>query len=364
MSGRLDGALLHNSFYKSTSLHRIVKHTRKNVLLDDLFREKYPRGKPQSLLHNASAQSQRHYSNRRDDLDVEPGNEEGLAAEPPANVDTRLPRFLQIKPPKDRKRLVSRMPHEEFVGSHPFRIMIVGASGRGKTVLIRHLYDHFYSKYFDDIHVWSKSFYTDDNWRHLSRKPTSVHVNWNGPQMLRYLTDNRKVVERKGIDKSNTLLQIVDDFAADRSATTDPVLREVAFNSRHGNQSVVFLTQSYMRYDSDLRKNLTHLFVFRPTNEEETTALQNEQCIPLISKAQFRELLNYATSDPHSFLMIDHTVADPTQTYRKGLNEVLSIDEEAATELATARGGTLRQLKRKRADQSSTGAPTAQRPRV
>lgn len=267
-----------------------------------------------------------------------------ISSEPVAKRQrSRLPAWLNVTPRKDRKDLIPTNPHAEHGGKHPFRTMISGSSGSGKTTLVRHLYDHFWADYFDKIYIWSPSYHLDDTWRDLRVKPTKAFTKWDGNQYLKILHDNAKIVENKGVDRAPKILQIVDDFAADKKAARHPSLREVAFNSRHANHSSVWLSQSYVRYDSDMRKNLSMLFAFRPSNEKETVALTDEQTIPLLSRAQFREILNDATRDPYSFLVVNHQTADARDTYRKGLNDVLRIDPERATAMATMRNSRLRQ---------------------
>lgn len=285
-----------------------------------------------------------------------------ISSEPVAKQQRSiLPAWLNVKPRKDRKDLIPVNPHAEHGGKHPFRTMISGFSGSGKTTLVRHLYDHFWSQYFDKIYIWSPSYHVDDTWRDLRVKPTKAFTTWNGEKYLQILHDNTKIVESKGVHRAPKILQIVDDFAADKKATRHPALREVAFNSRHANHSSVWLTQSYKRYDSDMRKNLSLLFAFRPHSEQETAALTDEQTIPLISKAQFRQILNDATQDPYTFLVVDHQTPDARNTYRKGLNEVLRIDPERATAMATMRNSRLRQMTSTTPSQTSqptTGNPS------
>lgn len=340
----LDRALLHGSFYHPTtpSYRRFQHGVRAAASGIGSSRGNKAQQQRNAYLSSKRSSSQAGFANATQPTEDEKTYTTADGA-PPGKKSRKT--IFDVQPQKDRKRDIEPNPHHEIVGKHPFRTMVTGFSGSGKTTLVRHLYDNFWAPYFDEIHIWSPSFHLDDTWKNLKRKPTKIHTEWNASAYLKVLHDNAKIVERQGVDKAKTILQIVDDFAADKGATRDPALREVAFNSRHANHSSVWLSQSYVRYDPDIRKNLSMLFAFRPSNENETKALTDEQTIPLLSKAQFREILNEATREPYSFLVVDKQAKDPRDTYRKRFNMVLRIDEQRASELANMRGSSLRQAK-------------------
>lgn len=257
-----------------------------------------------------------------------------------------------VVPQKDRKNAIPVNPHSDCVGKHPFRAQVSGSSGSGKTTLIRHLYDKCWADYFDKIYIFSPSINIDDTWKNLKKKPTKVFTTFEEHQIDNIIEGNEKIVENQGVDKAPKILIIVDDFASEKKATRSPVLRRVAFNTRHANISSLFCTQAYNKYDPDLRKNLSILFVFRPSNNKETDSLCDEQAISLLSRAQFKQMLVDATNEKYSFMTINHQTEKQEHTYRKGLTQVMEINVAVAAEQANDRSSSLR--KRKKQGQDST----------
>lgn len=61
---------------------------------------------------------------------------------------------LKVKPVPDDKQKLPKNDGHEYVGRHPFRAILSGESGTGKTTLLIHLLNKFYAPYFDRIYIF------------------------------------------------------------------------------------------------------------------------------------------------------------------------------------------------------------------
>ena len=80
-------------------------------------------------------------------------------------------------------------------------------------------------------------------------------------------------------------------------------LRKMVFNRRHNYTSIMILVQSYIDIPLDLRKTLSHFFMFKPRNKKEAKAVWEE--LLNMSKRTGEGLLRFVFQDPHDLLMGD-----------------------------------------------------------
>lgn len=91
------------------------------------------------------------------------------------------PPSLHIAPPKFPHK--AQNPGAEYVGKAPFRQAYVGPSGTGKSVLLNHMMNNFFGRYFKHIYVLSPTFSTDPSFMPRNWEPTQVFSRWD-PSIL------------------------------------------------------------------------------------------------------------------------------------------------------------------------------------
>lgn len=311
---------------------------------------------------------------RRAQLNDPQGNQ-GEQENEPAELKSRL----QIPPPKIPYRPLN--DGHQYVGKHPFRIMISGKTGAGKGVLLAHLMREFYAPFFKRIYIFSPTFENDPTFENRNWQPSHVFTEWDGAELLRLVNmqdearkekksrkrrrTNQEMVETKhnsfGTKRLNHLFQlpelnrrengtrlpssnvdqeptgdpmliIVDDFAADPFVMKSAALVDVAFSGRHKNISLIILTQKYIRVNTNIRTNLSLACLFRPTNRQEMDAIADEQSCGGISRRDFRIMFAQATEgSKHDFLTVFHDVDNEQKVFRKGLGEVLQVCHNTKT---------------------------------
>ena len=211
----------------------------------------------------------------------------------------------------------------------PFRMLIIGSSGSGKTNTLLHLIDKFHP--IDKIYLYVKD--TDENiqeqkYEYLINKREQVGIkNLNDPHaFIEYSNDMNDVLEdinnyNKKRDKK--VLIIFDDMIIDimRSEKFKAIVKELFIRCRKLNISIVFVTQFYFRTPKDARLNSTHYILMKMGNKKELKSIAEENSGHLDFK-DFLKIYNHYTDKPYSFMMVD---ARPTAcvTFKKNFDKPL-----------------------------------------
>ena len=205
----------------------------------------------------------------------------------------------------------------------PFRMLIIGPSGFGKTNTLLHLINNFHP--IDKIYLYAKD--TDGKkYQYLINKREQAGIKiFNDPHtFIEYSNDMNDVLEdinnyNKNRDKK--VLIIFDNMIADimRSEKFKAIVKELFIRCRKLNISIVFITQSYFRTPKDARLNSTHYILMKIDNKKELKSIAEGKSSHLDFK-DFLKIYNYCTNEPYSFMMVD-TRPTARVTFKKNFNE-------------------------------------------
>ena len=105
-----------------------------------------------------------------------------------------------------------------FIPDHPYRILIVGGSGSGKTNVLLNLIEN--QPDIDKIYLYAKDLY-ETKYQYLINKREGVGIgHFNNPKaFIEYsngMWDLYKNIDEYDLDKDNKNLIVFDDMIADR----------------------------------------------------------------------------------------------------------------------------------------------------
>ena len=244
--------------------------------------------------------------------------------------------FLQIGVAKTNKSKIKTTGwmNEGIVPKHPFRLLISGASGSGKSNLLLDLLTckkKFHS-YFDIIFIISPTCgKLDDSYNLLVEKMKQGRtklfmINDLDPAQVKHImTINKKIIEKKGAHKSPKILIVYDDIISDVKFMNSKPFKQSFVASRHYNASVVICTQKYNAVPRVARLQASHVCYFRG-NQSEDERIIDEFCPPKYTKREFEEVLNHATRKPYSFLYVN-TFLPFRVRYRECLHTILTLNK-------------------------------------
>lgn len=197
--------------------------------------------------------------------------------------------------------------------------LFCGPSGSGKTSLMMALLTnkHLFRKVFDCILIFMPP---------TSRKslPTSVLDNLENPPFdeltVETLDQAMGMIEENAAAELNTLVIFDDVTAALKDHALLKNMTHLSFARRHLRCSLWFLSQTLVSIPLQLRKNFTHLFLFRPRNMREIDHLLQEYTS---SRAEAEALVSAVWKELHDVLLV-HT--DTGATWRINRNKILALE--------------------------------------
>ena len=211
-----------------------------------------------------------------------------------------------------------------YIPDYPYRILIIGASGRAKTNALLNLINN--QQDIDKINLHAKDPY-EDKYQYLINKRESVGINHlNDPKaFIEYSNDMHMVyknIDNYNPDKENKILVVFDDMIADmiKNKKLNSIVTVLFIRGRKLNISLIAITQSYFKVPKDVRNNSTNFFIMKIPNKRELMQMVINHSSDSKTK-DFIEIYRKCTDKPYSFLVIDTTLSSNNSSrFRKNLN--------------------------------------------
>jgi len=220
----------------------------------------------------------------------------------------------------------------------PFRLLLSGASGSGKTNVARWILEKHYvsghGSFFKDIYLMSPTALIDPVWKNVKGlKRQNRITNPNADSLNRILRKARENVKHKGKERGSHTLIIFDDVIAGTQFMNSPEFLAAFIRGRHFLVSVAIMTQSYVKIPRSSRIQASHI-IFFPSQATEVDRLYSEHGPHNLSKRQFHELVQEATEpnqhEKWPFLYVDR-FAPLERRFRRNLDIPLTITNRNAS---------------------------------
>ena len=197
-----------------------------------------------------------------------------------------------------------------YIPYNPYRILIIGGSGPGKTNALLHWINN--QPDIDKIYLYAQDPYEAkyqfliNNGKRTGLKP------FNDPKaFIEYSNDMQDVyknIDECNKDKKRKILIVFDDTIADmiNNKKLNSIVTELFIRGRKLNISLVFITQSYFKVPKDVRLNTTHFFIMKIPNKRELQQIALNYSSDINFK-DFIKIYKKLTTKPYSFLVNDTT---------------------------------------------------------
>ena len=209
-----------------------------------------------------------------------------------------------------------------YIPDHPYRILIIGGSGSGKTNALLNLINN--QPDIDKIYLYAKDPY-EKKYQYLINKREKVVLNHfnDSKAFIEYsnMQDVYKTIEDYNPIKKRKALIIFDDMIADmiNNNKLNPLVTELFIRDRKLNISIAFITQSYFKVLKDVRLNSTHFFIMKIPNKRELQQIALNHSSDIDFK-DFMNIYKKYTKEPYSFLVNDTTLpSDNPLRFRKNI---------------------------------------------
>ena len=209
-----------------------------------------------------------------------------------------------------------------YIPDHPYRILIIGSSGSGKTNLLLNVTEN--QPDIDKIYLFVKDPY-ESKYQYLVNKREGGGINhFNDPKAFIGYSNDIHVyedIDDYNPDKENKILIVFDDMIADiiHNKKLYSIVTDLFIRGRKLNISLVFITQSYFKVPKDLRNNTTHFFLAKIPNKREIQQIAINHSSDINTK-DFVNIYRKYTAEPYSFLVNDTMVTSNNPLkFRKNL---------------------------------------------
>ena len=210
-----------------------------------------------------------------------------------------------------------------YIPDHPYRILIIGGSGSGKTNALLNLINN--QPDIDKIYLYAKDPY-EAKYQYLINKREKVGLDdFDDPKaFIEYSNDMQDVYKNTddyNLRKKRKVLIVFDDMIADmiNNNKLNPIVNEFFIIGRKLNISIVFITQSYFKVAKDVRSNSTYFFIMKIPNKRELQQIALNHSSDIDFK-DFRKIYKKYTKEPYYFLVNDTALpSDDTLKFRKNL---------------------------------------------
>ena len=161
-----------------------------------------------------------------------------------------------------KENIIEHNPKWSYIPDHPYRILIIGSSGSGKTNALLNLINN--QPDIDKIYLYEKNPY-EAKYQYLIKKRENVGLHHfdDRKAFIEYSNDMQDVyknIEDYNLEKKRKILIVFDGMIADmiNNKKLNSVVTELFIRGRKLNISIVFITQSYFKVPKDARLNSAH----------------------------------------------------------------------------------------------------------
>jgi len=190
----------------------------------------------------------------------------------------------------------------------PFRMLIIGGSGAGKTQTFMNIL-HNFGNTFQNIYIITKN------------KDEPIYnflMDKTGKDGLEVLEGLKSAPDLDTLDKEEQTLIVMDDLVLERNQHQ---LEQYFIRARKLNCSLIYISQSYYAVPKMIRQNLTYLVIKRLNTLSDLFRIMREYSLG-VDKTQLKKIYESSTSaNKQDFLLVDLD-ADPKDRFRKNFNEI------------------------------------------
>ena len=214
-----------------------------------------------------------------------------------------------------------------YIPDHPYRILIIGGSGSGKTNTFLNLINE--QRNIDKIYLYAKDL-SKSKYEHLikTRENAGIkHLNDSKAfiDCSNTMDDVYENIDDYNLNRKRKILIVFNDMIADimTNKKFQSIIKELFIRCRKINISLVFITQSYFSVPKEVRLNSMHYVIMKINNKRELQNIAIDHSADIYYK-DFIKMYRECTKEPYNFLTIDTTLPSTNPLrFRKNLSDAL-----------------------------------------
>ena len=198
-----------------------------------------------------------------------------------------------------------------YIPDHPYRIIIIGGSGSGKTNALLNLINE--QNDIDKVYLYARDL-NEPKYEILIKKRKDARIkHLNNPNTFIECSNTMDDVYEKIHDYNSSrkrkILIVFDDMIPDimTNKKFQAIFKELFIRCRKLNVSLAFITQSYFSVPKNVKLNSTHYLIMKINNKRELQNIAINQSAD-IDYGDFIKIYIVCTKEPYNFLTIDTTL--------------------------------------------------------
>ena len=191
-----------------------------------------------------------------------------------------------------------------YIPDHPYRILITGGSGSGKTKTLINLINK--QNYIDKIYLYARDL-NEPKYEYLIKKREDAGIkHLNNPNAFiecsNTMDDVYENIHDYNSSRKRKILIVFDDMIADimTNKRFQAIIKELFIRCRKLNISLVFITQSYFSVPKDVRLNSTHYLIMEINHRKELQNIAINHSADIDYK-DFMKIYRECTKEPLNF---------------------------------------------------------------
>ena len=213
-----------------------------------------------------------------------------------------------------------------YIPDHPYRILIIGGSGSGKTNRLLNLINE--QKDIDKIYLYAKDL-SEPKYEYLIKNHENAgtkHLN-DSKAFIEYsntMNDVHENIDNYNSNRKRKLLIVFDDMIADimTNIKFQSIIKDLFIRCRKPNISLVFFTVLFF-FSKDVRLNTTHYLIMKINNKRELQNIAINHSGD-IDYRDFIKMYRECTKEPYNFLTINIKLPSTNPLrFRKNLFDTL-----------------------------------------
>ena len=224
------------------------------------------------------------------------------------------------------KNEIEQNEKQPYILGHPYRILIIGGYGSGKTNALINLIEQ---NHIDKIYLYARDL-SEPKYEYLIKKRKDAGIkDLNDPNAFIECSDTMDDVYENindyNLSRKRKILIVFDDMIADilNNKKFQAIIKQLFIRCRKLNISLFFITQSYFSVPKDVRINSTHYLIMKINNKRELENIAINHSADIGYK-DFMKIYRECTKEPFNFLTIDTTLsASDALRFRKNLFDLL-----------------------------------------
>ena len=210
-----------------------------------------------------------------------------------------------------------------YIPDHPYRILIIGGSGSGKTNTLLSLINE--QNDIDKIYLYARDLNEPKYKSFIKKREDAGIKHLNVPNAFmecsNTMDDVYENIHDYNSNRKRKILIVFDDMIVDIMTTKklQSIIKELFIRCRKLNISLIFITQSYFSVPKNVRLNSTHYLIMKTNNKRELQNIAINHSAD-IDYQDFINIYRECTKKPYNFFTMDTKLpASDSLRFRKKL---------------------------------------------